>query len=345
MSAGSWVRLLLLPAVAIALRYSVNNFKLCPDGGMRYIMDVDTGVDDAMALMAMLSYNKCVEAITVVAGNTNMENAYNNTMRVLKEIGQTQIPVYKGADKPILGHWEPEEVYFGSDNFGNVASKYVIGKNAARDDTFAPLKLIELIRESPNQVTLILLGPLTNLAISLLVDPTITRNVSEIFILGGNIEGHGNIRPGSEFNFLVDPEAAQVVLQRAECRVTIVPWEAVLKSTLPWGVFNSTVEGRGKKAKFLKALTNHTISCCLGNGKSPGFSLGDFLAVLAVVDPASVHERLHHRVAVELTGFHTKGMLVHGWTADMLPHVNRTVDIVDWFNVRNIEKAFVRTFG
>ncbi|KAG0431889.1 hypothetical protein HPB47_021343 [Ixodes persulcatus] len=188
-------------AAAIAMRYSADNFKLCPDGGMRYIMDVDTGVDDAMALMGMMSYNKCVEAITVVAGNTNMENAYDNTLRVLKEIGQTQ------------------------------------------------------------------------------------------------------------------------------------------------GVFNSTVEGKGKKAKFLKALTNHTISCCLGNGQSPGFSLGDFLAVLALVDPASVHERLHHRVAVELTGFHTKGMLVHGWTADMLPHGNRTVDIVDRFNVRNIEKAFRKTFG
>ncbi|KAM7297282.1 putative uridine nucleosidase 2 [Ixodes scapularis] len=345
MSAGSWAKLVLLPAAAIAMRYSVDNFKLCPYGDMRYIMDVDTGVDDAMALMGMLSYSKCVEAITVVAGNTNMENAYNNTMRVLKELGQTQIPVYKGADKPILGHWEPEEDYFGSDNFGNVASKYVIGKNTARDDTFAPLKLIELIRASPNRITLILLAPLTNLAIALLVDSNITRNVSEIFILGGNIEGHGNIRPGSEFNFLVDPEAAQVVLDRVECRVTIVPWEAVLKSTLPWGVFNSTVEGQGKKAKFLKALTNHTISCCLGNGKSPGFSLGDFLAVLAVVDPSSVHERLHHRVAVELTGFHTKGMLVHGWTADMLPHVNRTVDIVDWFNARNIEMAFTKTFG
>lgn len=91
MSAGSWAKLVLLPAAAIAMRYSVDNFKLCPYGDMRYIMDVDTGVDDAMALMGMMSYSWCVEAITVVAGNTNMENAYNNTMRVLKELGQTQV--------------------------------------------------------------------------------------------------------------------------------------------------------------------------------------------------------------------------------------------------------------
>ncbi|KAG0431890.1 hypothetical protein HPB47_021344, partial [Ixodes persulcatus] len=113
MSDGSWARLLLLPAAAIAMRYSADSFKLCPDGGKRYIKDVDTGVDDAMALIGMMSYNK-------------------------------------------YGAW-----------------------NAC---------------------------------------PT----------------GRGNIRPGSEFNFLVDPEAAEVVLQRVECNVTIVPWEAVLKSTLPW---------------------------------------------------------------------------------------------------------------
>uniref|UniRef100_A0A0K8REC4 Putative inosine-uridine preferring nucleoside hydrolase n=1 Tax=Ixodes ricinus TaxID=34613 RepID=A0A0K8REC4_IXORI len=312
---------------------------------MIYVLDVDTGVDDAMALMEMLSYNKCVEAITVVAGNTNLENAYNNTMRVLQEINKTEIPVYKGADRPILGLWEPEAVYFGSDNFGNVAQNYTIGKNSATDSTFAPLKMMQLIKESCGQITLIMLGPLTNLAIALLVDPHITRNVSEIYILGGNIEGRGNIRPGSEFNFLVDPEAAEVVLQRAECNITIVPWEAVLKSTLPWGVYNATIEVKGKKANFLKAITNHTVATFLGGGKSPGFSFGDFLAVLAAVDPHSVASKQKNRVAVELTGTHTKGMLVHGWAPYMITHVNRTVDIVDYFNVTNIEAAFNKTFN
>ncbi|CAN8026907.1 unnamed protein product, partial [Ixodes persulcatus] len=245
------------------------------------------------------------------------------------------IPVYKGADRPILGQWEPEAVYFGPDNFGNVAKNYTIGDNSATDSTFAPLKIMELIRESCGQITLIMLGPLTNLAIALLVDPHITRDVREVFILGGNIEGRGNIRPGSEFNFLVDPEAAEVVLQRVECKVTTVPWEAVLKSTLPWVIRKITFPG--KKAKFLKDLTNHTVATFLGNGKSPGFSLGDFLAVLAAVDPDSVASKQKNRVAVELTGTHTKGMLVHGWADYMITHVNRTVDIVDYFNVTNIE--------
>ncbi|CAN8008043.1 unnamed protein product, partial [Ixodes pacificus] len=330
---------------AIAVCYSEETLKSCVSSRMSYILDVDTGVDDAMALMAMLSYNKHVEAITVVAGNTDLGNAYNNTMRVLQEINKTEIPVYKGADKPILGLWEPEAVYFGSDNFGNVAQNYTIGTNSANDTTFAALKMMDLIRASCNNITLILLGPLTNLAIALLVDPHITRGVSEIFILGGNIEGRGNIRPGSEFNFLVDPESAEVVLQRVECNVTIVPWEAVLKSTLPWNVFNATIGGTGRKAAFLKALTNHTITVFLGNGKSPGFNLGDFLAVLAALDPGSVASKGAHRVAVELTGTQTKGMLVQGWEPYMIPHVKRTLDIVNWFNVTHIEAAFNKTFN
>uniref|UniRef100_A0A0K8R547 Putative purine hydrolase aedes aegypti salivary purine nucleosidase n=1 Tax=Ixodes ricinus TaxID=34613 RepID=A0A0K8R547_IXORI len=79
---------LLLLVNAIAMGYSEGTTKRCNLDGMSYVLDVDTGVDDAMALMEMLSYNKCVEAITVVAGNTNLENAYNNTMRVLQEIKQ-----------------------------------------------------------------------------------------------------------------------------------------------------------------------------------------------------------------------------------------------------------------
>uniref|UniRef100_A0A023FDF8 Putative inosine-uridine preferring nucleoside hydrolase n=1 Tax=Amblyomma cajennense TaxID=34607 RepID=A0A023FDF8_AMBCJ len=185
------------------------------------LLDVDTGVDDAMAItLAASSPNVCVLAITVVAGNTNLSNAYNNTLRVLQAINRTDIPVYKGADRPIDGRWDYEEIYFGPDNFGNASSLYPMGNNSAPDpNTYGYLKMIEVIKNSSNDLTLVLLGPLTNLAIALLVEPNLTENVTAIYILGGNIYGRGNILPGSEFNFLTDPEAALVVLQRALCPV------------------------------------------------------------------------------------------------------------------------------
>ncbi|XP_077551255.1 pyrimidine-specific ribonucleoside hydrolase RihA-like [Haemaphysalis longicornis] len=153
------------------------------------LVDVDTGVDDAMALaLAVTSPNVSIEVITVVAGNTNLSNAYNNTLRALHVLNQTKIPVYKGADRPIDGHWDYEEVYFGADNFGNVSSKYPMGNNSAEDpNTYGYLKMMELIKNrSDCSLTLMMLAPLTNLAIALLVEPTLTQKLKAIYILGGN---------------------------------------------------------------------------------------------------------------------------------------------------------------
>ncbi|KAH7960814.1 hypothetical protein HPB49_023586 [Dermacentor silvarum] len=291
----------------------------CLDGpALKLLMDVDTGVDDAMALtLAATSPNVSIEAITVVAGNTNLSNAYNNTMRVLEQINRTDIPVYLGADRPIDGFWDYEAIYFGEDNFGNAGGKYAMGNNPAQDpDKHGYLKMIEIIKNSSNDLTLMLLGPLTNLAIALLVEPDLTENVSAIYILGGNIYGKGNIKPGSEFNFLTDPEAALVVLQRALCPVYIVPWEAVLDATVPWDIYYNITNQTGQLQTFLRDITNHTVHCCLT--ESPGFSLGDWLAALAAIVPGSVTKSLQSRVSVELTGTHTRGQLVHGWMPYML---------------------------
>ncbi|XP_077508365.1 nucleoside hydrolase-like [Amblyomma americanum] len=288
---------------------------------LKLLLDVDTGVDDALAItMAATSADVCLEAITVVAGNTNLSTAYDNTLRVLRVINRTDIPVYKGADRPIDGLWDYEETYFGPDNFGNASSLYPMGPNAAPDPgTYGYLKMIELIKNSPKELTLVLLAPLTNLAIALLVEPHLTQNVSAIYILGGNIYGRGNILPGSEFNFLTDPEAALVVLQRAECPVYIVPWETVLESTVPWGAYYNITNRTdpGPLQKFLGDITTFTVECCLD--KNTGFDLGDGLAVLAAMEPQSITKNVEHRVTVELTGTHTRGQLVHGWLDYMIP--------------------------
>ncbi|XP_077508363.1 nucleoside hydrolase-like [Amblyomma americanum] len=316
-------------------------------GRRNFLLDVDTGVDDAMAItLAASSPNVCVLAITVVAGNTNLSNAYNNTLRVLEAINRTDIPVYKGADRPIDGLWNYEEVYFGPDNFGNASSLYPMGNNSAPDpDTYGYLKMMEIIKNNSGDLTLVLLGPLTNLAIALLVEPNLTENVTAIYILGGNICGRGNILPGSEFNFLTDPEAALVVLQRAQCPVYIIPWETVLKSTVPWATYYS-ITNRTEPSplqKFLRDITNYTVNCCME--KSTGFNLGDYLAVLAAIDNSSITDTVVNRVSVELTGTHTRGQLVHGWLDYMIPEVKRNATIITGFNASITEEYFNRTFN
>uniref|UniRef100_A0A224Z021 Inosine-uridine preferring nucleoside hydrolase n=1 Tax=Rhipicephalus zambeziensis TaxID=60191 RepID=A0A224Z021_9ACAR len=311
---------------------------------IRLLMDVDTGVDDAMAItFAGTSPNVCLEAITVVAGNTNLSNAYNNTLRVLKQINRTDVPVYKGADRPIDGFWNYEAVYFGEDNFGNAGHLYDMGENKAGDiHQYGYVKMMELIKNQTKQLTLMMLGPLTNLAIALLVEPNITQQVKAIYILGGNIYGKGNILPGSEFNFLTDPEAALVVLQRAECPVYIVPWETVLDSVVPWVIFHNITNKTGELQQFLFNISNHTVQCC-HDGRT-GYSLGDWMAMLAAVVPDSVIDSVQHRVSVELTGTQTRGQLVHAWMPYMLTEVKRNVTIIKKFNQSIVNEYFSKTF-
>lgn len=315
----------------------------------KLLLDVDTGVDDAMAIaLAGTSPDVCVEAITVVAGNADLSTVYKNTLRVLEVIGRTDIPVYKGADRPIDGFWEPEKHYFGKDNFGNVAHLYPMGSNSAPDPKkHGYLKMMELIKNCPEKsLSLVMLGPLTNLAIVLLVEPRLTKRVNAIYILGGTIHAQGNIIPGSEFNFLSDPEAALVVLQRAQCPVFIIPWETILASTLPWSVYEDVACKSDPLSKFLRDINNHTVHKGMKTEDVySGFSVGDFLAVLYALDPESASETIEHRVSVELCGTHTRGEMVHAWISHMLPEVKRHVTIVMSFDTSIVERYFRRTFN
>ncbi|KAK8765332.1 hypothetical protein V5799_032057 [Amblyomma americanum] len=309
-------------------------------------MDVDTGVDDALALALAASLPKVsLDAITVAAGNTDLSNAYDNTLRTLNVLNRTDVPVYMGADRPIDSSLEYEDTYFGPDNFGGASSLYAAGANSAADpDTPAYLKMIELAKKKPGRRTMVLTAPLTNVAIALLVDPDFLEDVEHIYILGGTLYGKGNALPAVDFNFFSDPEAALVVLQRAACPVTIIPWEAVLHATVPWSTYYGIANKTGPLQTFLRDITTHTVRCCLSGGQSPGFNVGDFLAVLAAAVPESVASVLVQRVDVELAGAYTRGQLVHAWQPDMLPHVKRNVTLVRRFDVDFVEKYFKRAF-
>ncbi|KAH7960815.1 hypothetical protein HPB49_023587 [Dermacentor silvarum] len=358
--------LILAVNTAAVLSVGPNNRDPC----LRLLLDVDTGVDDALAitLAARLS-NVCIEAITVVAGNADLPTGYNNTLRTLNVINRTKVPVYKGADRPIDGHWDTEKTYFGPDNFGGVSAQYPMSRNPAGDpQTPGYIKMIELVKKNRGQQTLVLMAPLTNLAIALLAAPEISEGIRHIYILGGTLYAKGNANPTAEFNFFTDPEAALVVLDRATCPITIIPWEAALQATVPWAIpklsckppyltpsifcfshsqntYYSITNKSGKLQKFLRDITTHTVQCCLSGGQSPGgFSVGDFLAVLAAAVPESVTKTLEHRVNVERCGEYTRGQLVHAWEPKILPEVKRNVTIVESFDVGIVEKYFKYSF-
>ncbi|KAL3261119.1 hypothetical protein MRX96_046184 [Rhipicephalus microplus] len=319
-----------------------------PKGGpLKIIMDVDTGVDDAMALiLALTSERATVEAITIVAGNAYRDAAYNNTLRVLNLLGRTDMPVFKGADRPIAQQLVTEKFYFGPDSFGGVSDKYPMAVLKSVSNKVAPVVMRNMIRQRPKELTLLMIGPLTNLAIAMLMDPELTDDVEQIFIMGGNIYGQGNVRVGGEFNFVTDPEAARVVLQRSTCPVTVVVWEALLQGTVPWDVYNEVVAQDTKLAKFLHDVNNHTIECCMKHQSPSGFRVGDFLAVMAALVPGSVSGSLDVPSDVELNGDYTRGqmVMVHAWLKGQLPHITRSVTIVHSFDIEAVSNQFRKVF-
>ncbi|XP_077507571.1 pyrimidine-specific ribonucleoside hydrolase RihA-like [Amblyomma americanum] len=295
-----------------------------------------------MALVfAFTSERATVDAVTVVAGNAELDTAYNNTLRVLQVLETTDVPVYKGADRPISRQLQTERTFFGPDNFGGASGKYPMAQVPAANKA-AHIAMADMIKQRPGEYTLLLLGPLTNMATAILTEPRLTDNVARIFILGGNVFGNGNIKPASEFNFFTDPEAARVVLQRATCPVTVVTLEAMLQATVPWDVYNEVTAEDTKLAQFLRDINNHSVHCCLKN--SPGFMLGDFLAVLAALVPDSVEDSNEGRVDVELRGEYTQGQMVHARLPRMLPHIGHNVTVVRSFNKDMVAEYFRKVF-
>ncbi|XP_070390348.1 nucleoside hydrolase-like isoform X2 [Dermacentor albipictus] len=260
------------------------------------------------------------------------------------------VPVYRGCEQPLSQPLDFADQYHGCDGLGDVQDQFPCTDDDEDDDDgsvdgrpmHAAEKLIEMARREPGQITLLLLGPLTNAALALTLDPRFGANLKEIFILGGNVEGRGNVLPGAEFNFKADPEAANVVLTRAQCPITIVPWEAVVKSPIPWEVYSMMTRQDTAKSRFVSAITRFTLRY-YDDVASGGYEVGDALAVAAVLAPDSVASALEHRrVAVELGGVHTRGQLVHAWTPDLLPDVKRTVRVVTAFNKERVSELLMR---
>ncbi len=173
------------------------------------VLDLDTGVDDALALiLALRSPELDVQAVTTVAGNTTVEKATRNTLLVLDLLDAREgLPVAQGAAAPLTRQLETAAKVHGADGLGNVSALYP----ASRRNT-APLPaeelLLEMLRKHPGELTLIATGPMTNLALALEREPATFRQLKEIIQMGGAVAVPGNTGPHAEFNLWVDPEAA-----------------------------------------------------------------------------------------------------------------------------------------
>lgn len=281
------------------------------------IIDTDCGIDDAQAIMmALAAPHVQILGITCVFGNTGVENVCQNVLRVLSVCEQGGIAVFRGSGGPLVGVRSPFSDHFGTDGLGDVIEDKDLQWEKKVQREHAVNAMIRLVSENQNQVSLVALGPLTNLALAVRLDPCFPKNLKDLYIMGGNMEGKGNVTLCAEFNFAMDPESAYIVLEEFLCPTYLASWEYACRNGLTWEFFKELINQDAPAARFMKMLT----SKCRAYSKEamvtkrdvyfgPCFVSYDAYAVAACIDSTVVTEVIECPVHVELQGSISRGML------------------------------------
>src|SRR6266567_5519607 len=213
------------PVLVLALLAS---FSVPASAAKKIIFDTDPGTDDALALMLALNSPELdVRAITVVPGNVTSAMGLENALRMVSLANRCDIPVAAGAQHPLFQKLITAEFWHGKNGLANVE---LAPSKCKVDSRFGPDLIIQLVHASPHEITLVPVGPLTNIALAVEKDPSIVPLVKEVILMGGGISG-GNVNAAAEANIYNDPEAAQVVFQ-AGWPLTMVGLDVANKTLL-----------------------------------------------------------------------------------------------------------------
>jgi pyrimidine-specific ribonucleoside hydrolase len=272
----------------------------------RIILDTDPGIDDALAfILAFNSPELKIEAVTTVAGNVNHAKGHRNAKQILEFLGVTDVPVCAGAVVPLIKKLGHAEEFHGKTGLGDTT---LPEPTMATDPRSAVDIILEKADELGKELTLVAIGPLTNIAVAILADPALPEKVDKLVIMGGAFNltphGHGNANSVAEFNIWLDPEAAKIVFNSG------IPIMAIGLDTtthLDYRMSREIFEGIVAKGNRTTDLVN---DLCKGLvERFNGFSLHDPQAMAYVIDP-SMFTTEKYKVDVECSGELTRGMTV-----------------------------------
>ena len=291
----------------------------------RLVIDCDPGngipgadIDDGLAIGLALAAPEqlSLELITVVSGNTHRDQGYSVARTLLDRAG-AEVPVFAGASTALLepsGPWRTRQ-----DANSTKPSVLEAWSEVAPPDEYdarqalgAATKLVELVRRHPHEVTVVAIGPLTNLAHAIHIDPELPELVDEIVIMGGAFNVPGFLQ---ELNFGIDPEAAHVVLSSG-APITLVPLDATSQTLLTHADLDRLVGAPSALARYLVETTRPWIDLAAAWRNIDGCLLHDPLAVAILLDP-TIAEFEEEMVAVDLSGELTRSRPV-AWTAQNL---------------------------
>ena len=271
----------------------------------KVILDVDPGVDDAIALsMALFDPRLEVIAVTAVGGNVPAHIASRNVQAILEYLDPPRLPRIGVATEPEHGLPKGGRRVFGADNLDE--APFEVAELRSRHP--AEKILCDEIRAAPESVTIVALGPLTNIARAFQRDPDLPAAVGQIIIAGGTISGPGNITPAAEFNIYCDPEAARAVF-RARCTKVLVPLDLTNKVVLTFDVFNKLPAETTKVGQLLRKVLPPAFRAYRQQFGLEGIHVHDSVALMVAMEPSlfTVREMAGD---VETMGELTMGMTV-----------------------------------
>ncbi len=273
------------------------------------LIDTDPGVDDALALlMALADARHQVVGLTIAAGNVGLEHTVANALRICQVAGRDDVPVFPGCDRPLL-HPSPDAAnVHGVDGLGDAGLPPTTRAAEARHAAEA---IIELSHRHAGRLLLVALGPLTNIALALRLDPTLPSRIARLVVMGGAVTGHGNITPSAEFNVFFDPEAAHIVFGAFD-RFDLADWEA----TVAHGFLHEDVDrwlaAPGPVAAFYEAVSRHTRRWS-EDARGDRWFCADALAMAMALRPAGVLEAAERPVEVVLGRSAARGATLVDW--------------------------------
>jgi inosine-uridine nucleoside N-ribohydrolase len=269
------------------------------------IIDTDPGVDDAFALLlAMRSPELNVLAVTVVAGNVPSSVGLPNALRMVEIGGRPQTPVALGAPAPLTRRAVHAYYAHGTNGLGGVPFPEAKIKPVAEPATEI---IRRLVRERPGRVSIVTLGPLTNIALALRADPELARMIPRIVMMGGSLSG-GNTTPSAEFNIYFDPEAARVVFQSG-IPLVMVGLDVTNKARLREEHVKAMEAGGNPASEAAGKLGRSWMDRAKALGRTDGFGMHDPLAMAVFIDPSVVTLKKYY-VDVETAGELTAGETV-----------------------------------
>ncbi|MGI8876860.1 MAG: nucleoside hydrolase [Egibacteraceae bacterium] len=274
----------------------------------RMVVGTDTASDDAVALLlAAAAADTTIEAVTVVAGNVPVDRGVANALATLELAGAGDVPVHPGCDRPLLRELTTAEHVHGADGMGGHAPPPAV---RAPEREHAVDALIRLSHERPGGLTLVTLGPLTNVATALSRDPAMAKRYAAVYVMGGAADGVGNVSAVAEFNIWADPEAAAMVFASG-LPLVMVGWDVSRRYAVMRPADQDRLAALGTaRARFTHRINATLARFCATITKLEGYDLPDPVTMAIAIDPGLILRSEELGVTVDTSFTRMRGMTV-----------------------------------